>query len=409
MREAPPLDVLMERLYRARSDRRTRRLLEEDLSEYPVTVVAAELVARFDPALESAWEGGWQPADLMRLVAQSRGKLGARILRYAIASQAVDYEQWGRAVAPEWMAQLEEIDARPSRHPGRSWPLRVGKPFPEVLIAAGEVLITLDLLPEIPRLVPPPSQWPGQTHRTPVACSIEPGMLAKIRSLLAKAESTDFDAEAETFTAKAQELMTRHRIDRATLEADAPSNGEAIGRRMGVDPPYARAKFMLVGGIARANTCRAVWSRGLGFATVFGSPEDVDAVEELYTSLLVQATTALQREGPGNRVDGPGSTRRFRRSFLIGFAYRISERLRKANEETVQTVADETGRDLVPILDSRERAAEEAMKSTHSNIKGMSISITDGEGYEAGTRLADRADLGLSPQELAGSSARLPD
>lgn len=399
----------MERLYQARSDRRTRRLVEEDLSEASSTAVAAELVARFDPALESVWERGWQPPDLMRLVDRQWGKLAARILRYAIASQAGDYEQWGRAVAPEWMAQLEEIDARPSRDPGRPWPLRVGKPLPEMLIAAWEVLITFDLLPEIPRLMPPPSRWPGQAHRPVVAASIEPGMLAKIRALLAKAESTDFDAEAETFTAKAQELMTRHRIDRATLDADAPSDGEAIGRRLGVDPPYARAKFMLVGGIARANSCRAVWSRGFGFATVFGYPEDVDAVEELYTSLLVQATTALQREGSRDRVDGPGSTRRFRRSFLIGFAYRISERLREANEETVRTVSDETGRDLVPILDSRERAAEEAMNATHSNIRGMSTSITDGEGYEAGTRLADRADLGLSPQGLAGSSARLTD
>lgn len=409
MREAPPLDSLLEGLYRGRRDRRTRRLLEEELSGYSSTAVAAELVARLDRALESAWEGGWQPADLMRLFGTKRGQLSPRILRCAIASQAVDYEQWGRAVAPEWMAQLEEIDARPSRDPAQRWPLGVGEPLPEVVIAAMDLLRTFRILPGIPRLMPPPSQWPGRPHRTAAAGGIEPGMLAKIRALLAKAESTDFDAEAETFTAKAQELMTRHRIDRATLEADAPSEGEAIGRRLGVDPPYARAKFMLVGGIARANSCRAVWSKAFGFATVFGYPEDVDAVEELYTSLLVQATTALQREGSRDRLDGPGSTRRFRRSFLIGFAYRISERLREANEETVRTVADETGRDLVPILDSRERAAEEAMNATHSNIKGMSISITDGEGYEAGTRLADRADLGLGPQELAGSSARLPD
>lgn len=408
MRQAPPLDALLGRLHRARSDRRARLILEEELWEYSFTAVAAELVETFGHELESAWEGGWQPADLMRLVDRKRGKLAGQALRHAIASQAVDYEQWGRAVAPEWMAQLEEIDARPFRDPGRPWPLRVGKPLPDVLIAASEVLSTLRILPDVPRLISPPSQWPHQPHRTQAAGRIDPGMLGKIRALLAKAESTDFDAEAETFTTKAQELMTRHRIDRATLDADARSDGEAIGRRLGVDPPYARAKFMLVGGIARANSCRAVWSRGFGFATVFGYPEDVEAVEELYTSLLVQATTALQREGSREGIDGAGSTRRFRRSFLIGFAYRISERLREANEETVRTVADETGRDLVPILDTRERAAEEAMNATHSNIKGMSISITDGEGYEAGTRLADRADLGLGPQELAGSSAWLP-
>lgn len=409
MREAPPLDSILEGLYRGRGDPRIRSLLSEDLAEHSSAVVAAELVARFDRALEPVWEGGWQPADLIRLVGRDRSKLAVQVLRHAIASQAAEYEQWGSAVAPEWMAQLEEIAARPVRDPGRPWPLLMAKPLPDVVIAGMEVLTMLRLLPRIPRLMPPPSQWPDRSRPTSAEGRFDPGMLAKIRGLLAKAESTGFDAEAEAFTAKAQELMTRHRIDRARLDADAPSSaGDAIGRRMGVDPPYARAKFMLVGGIARANSCRAVWSKGFGFATVFGYPEDVDAVEELYTSLLVQATSALQREGSRDDVDGPGSIRRFRRSFLIGFAYRVTERLREANEETVRTVAEETGRELVPILESRERAAEEAMNATHANIKGMSISITDGEGYQAGTRLADQADLGLGPEELAGFTARLP-
>ena len=49
--------------------------------------------------------------------------------------------------------------------------------------------------------------------------SLPQGVLDKVRALLAKAESTTFDAEAEAFTAKAQELMARHRIDRAVFEA----------------------------------------------------------------------------------------------------------------------------------------------------------------------------------------------
>ena len=35
------------------------------------------------------------------------------------------------------------------------------------------------------------------------------GLLDKVRALLAKAESTRFEAEADAFTAKAQELMAR--------------------------------------------------------------------------------------------------------------------------------------------------------------------------------------------------------
>ena len=65
------------------------------------------------------------------------------------------------------------------------------------------------------------------------------GILDKVRALLAKAESTQFEAEAEAFTAKAQELMTRHRIDRAVLNASDDLGDAPAGRRLGIDDPYA--------------------------------------------------------------------------------------------------------------------------------------------------------------------------
>ena len=118
-------------------------------------------------------------------------------------------------------------------------------------------------------------------------------------ALLAKAESTNFAAEAEAFTAKAQELMARHRIDRAVLDQGAQNSTEGpVGRRIAVDDPYAEAKTLLLGGIADANGCRAVWSKDLGFTTVFGFPDELDWVEERFTSLLVQSVAALRREGP---------------------------------------------------------------------------------------------------------------
>ncbi|MFP3914460.1 MAG: DUF2786 domain-containing protein [Actinomycetota bacterium] len=374
-------------------DRLAARLAEED----PVAV--AETLVRFlHRSLDRCWEEGWQPADVMRLGRKHLTKGEAEILRCTIASQSADYEQWGRAVAPEWMAQLEEIEALRWWQPSPTWPLQLG--VSRVLAGAIPALSLLSSLPPVPVLAPPPSKWSSQAapSRTPSG-RLEPGMLAKIRALLAKAESTQFDAEAEAFTAKAQELMTRHRLDRAALADDHPG-GDAIGRRMGVENPYSRAKATLVGGIAEANSCRAVWSKELCFATVFGHPEDVDAVEELYTSLLVQATAALQREG--SKIDrfGRSRTTRFRRSFLIGFAIRISERLREATDSTVRSMEEETGRELVPTLDRRGRAAEEAMRAHHRRLGNFSVSPSDGEGYRAGTRLADRADLGGRPRQL---------
>ena len=49
--------------------------------------------------------------------------------------------------------------------------------------------------------------------------------------------------------------------------------------------------------MAQANRCRVVWSKDLGLVTVIGFPADLDAVELLFTSLLVQANTAMLRAG----------------------------------------------------------------------------------------------------------------
>src|SRR4030095_11125300 len=112
-------------------------------------------------------------------------------------------------------------------------------------------------------------------------------------ALLAKAESTTYPDEAEALTAKAQQLMTRHAIDAAAVEGERGCGARVSPRRAGIDDPYARARVTLLSEVARANRCRAVWSRGFGFATVFGDEGDIDAVEVLYTSLLGQATRAM--------------------------------------------------------------------------------------------------------------------
>src|SRR5438874_10280386 len=113
------------------------------------------------------------------------------------------------------------------------------------------------------------------------AVGIDAGVLAKVRGLLAKAESTSFPAEAEALTAKAHQLIARYSIDRALLE-ERQANGDVLSRTLGVDAPYARAKFHLLGQVARACRCRVLWQVDLGVATVFGFAADLDATELLY-------------------------------------------------------------------------------------------------------------------------------
>nr|WP_225845506.1 DUF2786 domain-containing protein [Streptomyces sp. HPF1205] len=207
-------------------------------------------------------------------------------------------------------------------------------------------------------------------------------VLGRIRALLAKAESTGYPEEAEALTAKAQHLMARHSIDEA-LAAGAGTGPGA--RRIGVDRPYEGAKALLLDAVAAANRCESVWSADFGFSTVVGHDSDLEAVDLLYTSLLVQADRALH----AGRVS---RSRDFRESFLIAYAARIRRRLTEAAGEE-ESAGARGAPGLLPVLARRDLAVQEETKrlfpaTTTSRLKGR-----DAEGWNHGERAADRARL----------------
>ncbi|MEO5876499.1 MAG: DUF2786 domain-containing protein [Streptosporangiaceae bacterium] len=217
-------------------------------------------------------------------------------------------------------------------------------------------------------------------------------MLQKIRALLAKAESTDYPEEAEALSTRAQELMARHSIDRALLDAAAGSRESPAGRRVPVASPYEMPKATLLHVVAEANRCRSVWHRDLGASTVFGFPADLEAVEMMYTSLLVQATGAMLRSGSRHDEYGRSRTRSFRQSFLSAYAGRIGERLRAATRAAVEEASAGTG--LLPVLATRDKAVEQAVTEVFPRLRRFANSVTNRDGYEAGRAAADRAALG---------------
>lgn len=255
------------------------------------------------------------------------------------------------------------------------------------------LLLVYRSMPRLPEVAIPASAV--------AAHGLDAGMLAKVRALLAKAESTTFPEEAEALSAKAQELMTRYRIDAAVVGA-GPGSGGPGGRRIWVDDPYAGAKVSLLGAVARANGCEAVELGGLGCVHVVGFPADLEVVELLHTSLLVQVATAMLAAGPQVDARGRSRTRSFRQSFLLAYAWRVGGRLTEANAATEATVDAERGGGLLPVLRDRDREVTDAVAELFPNAgtRGRR-SVSNAAGWGAGVAAADRADLGVD-QRLAG-------
>jgi len=299
--------------------------------------------------------------------------------------------------APEtWVDQLRELGALAPGDPAvvPAWHRSARRPPAEAWRIVLQLVGVLRSTPRIEVLVPPPSRWgPARPRRSVEAAPGDDRVLRRIRGLLAKAESTEFAEEAEALTAKAQELMTRHAVDAALLDA-GPAPSEGVGtRRVHVADPYVRAKMQLLATVAEANDVRLVWYRSLGIANLVGSRPDLDAVELLFTSLLLQVAQGLaaaERQAGGR----PGA-RTFRRAFLLGYAQRVGERLQAARKRATAEAAAERGVDLLPVLRSRREAVDSAVAELFPRVRASrSRASVDAGGWYAGRAAAERADVG---------------
>ncbi|MGW0082030.1 DUF2786 domain-containing protein [Streptomyces sp. NPDC003393] len=326
----------------------------------------AELDRRGEEFVATAWRRGWQPADVVRIVRRELDEVHVRLVAALIRAQSAgDRPRGGR-----WAAQLDELTrAEPPRADRFSYATAV-----------------LELYRLLLRL-PPLESLDASANPAPAAGrgDGESRMLGRIRALLAKAEATGYPEEAEALSAKAQELMARHSVDEALLAARAPFPAVPGACRIGVEPPYEQTKAVLLDAVATANHCRAVWNEALGFSTVVGFEGDLEAVELLYTSLLVQATTAMSRAEAAQRAGGRKRTKTFRQSFLAAYAHRIGTRL----EAAARTQVSE---DLLPVLATRDVAVTDRLErmfpeTTTTRLRGVS----DAVGWTEGARAADRA------------------
>jgi hypothetical protein len=371
-------------------------------------LVALELANRLREAITLAWQNGWQPIDLHRVAARKLADPQRPFLADAVAEELTRYA--AATIDPRWPAQLAEIEAVVWWPPDQTYlharAEAAGSWLP-VLTGGVHLLALLAALPPLQQLGPVPGAAdPAATPRRREAGDVDERILSRVRALLAKAESTTFEAEAEALTAAAQSLMARHSIDAALLAAtDGNRQGGPAARRIGIDNPYDSQKVLLLDAVARANRCRTVWSRELGFSTLVGFEADMQAVETLFTSLLVQATSAMTREGSQRDAYGRSRTRSYRASFLAAFADRIGERLAEVTRSeteaaTTRASSASPGADgapnLLPVLAARSDAVDEAVDEMFSGglVSRRVSRPTHADGWYAGRSAADRARIG---------------
>lgn len=344
-----------------------------------------------DEAVVALRRARWRPEEIARVARRRRGPRAQGIVTARIRAVAQATDQHGHRGGDDdaWIAEAAALpEAAFVLEPQlASWS--------KDLSDAVGLLGALSHLPELP---------PTTRRRHRAGSDQEARMLEKVRALLAKAESTSFPEEAAILTAKAQELLSRHCLDAAALKAPESEHHGTYGaclRRIWIDEPYLGPKSLLVHVVAEANRCRCVSNDDLGLVTVAGHEDDLEVVELLLTSLLLQATT--QMAAAGRRADGRGRsrTRSFRQSFLVGFATRIGQRLEEAARTGVAEGLAEHGNRLLPVLASREATAQATIDELFPHLVNRQMAVGNEEGWRHGRAAAELASLSVQP-ELAG-------
>lgn len=346
------------------------------LGDLPVTLTGA------------AMKVGWTPADLGQLV---RRRLTPRHVEVITAwvTTATDSHP-PDSVAPEWFEELAGL----------------GVPNDVDLRSVAGLAMAIDIaavlrppMPTIARVMAPPGAARRGATRAGPRHPKDLQRLAKVRALLAKAESTEFAEEAEVLSAKAQELITRYALERL-LDAPELIDGASVPegvllRRIWIDPPYVSAKGLLIQYVAHANRCRAIMSPEIGFSSVMGVATDLEAVELMITSLLVQAGAAMLRHGSQMSRYGTSLTASFRRSFLVAYSQRIGERLQEVTDQA--TAATGRAGELVPVLADRAARIDAAQDEHFPRVTKRGTRISNEHGWVAGRAAADLARLDIRP------------
>lgn len=226
----------------------------------------------------------------------------------------------------------------------------------------------------------------------------------KIKALLTKAESTEFQEEADAFFAKAAELMAQHAVseDEIRQYKDEKSIPKPERRSYVVASPYSADRMYLVSQVAEALGGYAYYmkQRRDGYKTrnrvkdhntyafLVGFPHDLDQIEVMLESLNRQMDIAREKAMAQTYLPGMGGKKVWSATFIRAYSMRIGQRLREAYQTVM---AEQTGGVALAIRNKNEIIRAE--------LAGLGVKAQtsqrqfDSNAASAGRAAADRASI----------------
>lgn len=240
-------------------------------------------------------------------------------------------------------------------------------------------------------------------------------ILERVRRLLALAESSNVH-EAAAAAAKAQELMTKHRIEQAELEGeelveDEPVLNEEAESFIGRKP----WRELLLSGLAQANGCETyiVKQRRTGRITlrVLGPASDAGLVRYMQAYLTREverlSDVAAKAERERRRRDGGdtfGVRLAWHNSFKLGAAAELRQRLLEASTRAMNGAS---GTALARIDKTDERVAA-ALAALNLGNRKHRARYRHSDAFRAGREAGAGINLDQSATALpAGASGAL--
>lgn len=238
---------------------------------------------------------------------------------------------------------------------------------------------------------------------------VEGKILDRVRKLLSKAESAsnfgtpEGNAEAEAFMVKAQKMIADNAISEAMLRAGQSKSEDVEMRKIRIQGPYAQDKITLMNQVAKTNgvellhTGDQIGGTSDKQVTVIGFPSDLDSVDLLYTSLLMQMVNeCIKAAKDYTPVPGYGGGRdQFKRSFMYAFSQIVRDRLNEAMEMAKREARTTHGTGVSLVLADRGQMVKSEMERLFPHIKTTKRKVAwNGAGHGAGKAAGARATLG---------------